>query len=223
MNFFGLFKKKEKTIKHYQRYPEQPYISQNRDMNQWLERVAILPDQSLVKKEMMIRNKDNLLPGHIYLLYWSNKFSDKKVPVYFEFKYGINVEKEIIFLQSENLLSEKLKATEKGLKMMDKYKTIIEKHSGASKKRTKEQIHKETIRQLMDQKKSYINLGFSQFEFIASPDSCSACKGLDGKIFNIKEMKSGKNSPPMHEGCRCSTAAYFNREEWDRDLKKRGL
>jgi len=100
---FNFFKKKDKTFKVYQNYPEQPYVSPDRDIDSWLKRVEMLPVQSVVAIEMMTRNKDGLLPGHIYLLHWLNKFTNKKVPVYFEFKYGINIEKEITFLQSESL------------------------------------------------------------------------------------------------------------------------
>lgn len=64
---------------------------------------------------------------------------------------------------------------------------------------------------------------FEQFEFITTESACDVCGPLDGKIFNVDEGMPGENMPPMHPFCKCSTAAYMDREEWDRKLKERGL
>lgn len=73
------------------------------------------------------------------------------------------------------------------------------------------------------QKDSYEKAGFEQYEFIAEPDACPVCRNLDGKIFNVSEMEIGENAVPIHPNCRCSTAAYMDREEWDKELRSRGL
>lgn len=52
---------------------------------------------------MMVRNEDGLLPGHIYMLYWLNKFTNKRIPQYFEYEYGIDFEKEVILLRDREL------------------------------------------------------------------------------------------------------------------------
>ncbi|AVO22583.1 minor capsid protein [Aeribacillus composti] len=62
-----------------------------------------------------------------------------------------------------------------------------------------------------------------QYEYIAEPDACPICKKLDGKIFNLDEAQVGVNAYPMHPNCRCSQAAYVDREAWDADLRARGL
>lgn len=62
-----------------------------------------------------------------------------------------------------------------------------------------------------------------QYEFIAEPDACPICKKLDGKIFDLKDAEVGVNAYPMHPNCRCSQAGYVDREEWDADLRARGL
>lgn len=53
---------------------------------------------------------------------------------------------------------------------------------------------------------------FEQYEFISEPDACPVCKALDGEVFNKSDMEVGTNMYPMHPNCRCSTAAYMDRE-----------
>ena len=105
---FKLFKKKENIIlnedntvqeikdKYYADFDEKPYISEERDFNDWEYRVKMFP-KMLVQKEMMIKNDDDFLPGEILLLWHltKNKNTSSDIPGYFEFKYGINY-KEVI-------------------------------------------------------------------------------------------------------------------------------
>ena len=72
------------------------------------------------------------------------------------------------------------------------------------------------------QKDSYEKTGFEQYEYIAEPTACDICSELDGKIFDVRDMQPGVNIL-MHPNCRCSSAAYMSREEWDADLRARGL
>lgn len=65
--------------------------------------------------------------------------------------------------------------------------------------------------------------GYDQYEYIAEPTACKICGDLDGEIFNVSEMQVGTNMYPMHPNCRCSTAAYFDREAFEADLAERGL
>lgn len=67
------------------------------------------------------------------------------------------------------------------------------------------------------QKKSYIENGFDEYEYIAcgGSDVCDVCKALDGKHFKIKDMIPGLNAPPMHPRCHCSTAPYVDRRDYD--------
>lgn len=74
------------------------------------------------------------------------------------------------------------------------------------------------------QKDSYKRNGFEQFVFIAlmegpgAAHTCKVCKGLDGQTFPVKMMMPGENAPPMHPNCRCSTAAWMDREVVEREL-----
>lgn len=95
MGLFDFLKKtttnnKEKNHELYSDYPEKPYISPERNMKDWLERVSLFPGM-IVDKKMMIRNEDGLLPGEILFLWWlDNKKENATIPVYFEYEYGID-------------------------------------------------------------------------------------------------------------------------------------
>ena len=134
----GIFKKIKqfissdtKTPKYnltfYSDYPEQPYISPERDMDDWLQRVSMFP-RSLVSRENMERLENGLLPGHIYMLHWHKKNKDKTVPVYFEYKYGIEFHTERNFLVTHGYLNPDYSLTSSGIDVVDKYQSIIEEH-----------------------------------------------------------------------------------------------
>lgn len=75
------------------------------------------------------------------------------------------------------------------------------------------------------QKQSFERNGFDEYEFIANRGCCDICAALDGKHFKVAKMMPGENAPPMHPHCRCSTAAYSDRaeyEEWLDFLSKGG-
>jgi SPP1 gp7 family putative phage head morphogenesis protein len=71
--------------------------------------------------------------------------------------------------------------------------------------------------QVEAQKKSYIENGLEEYEYIAcgGSDVCDVCKVLDGKHFKIKDMMPGLNAPPMHPRCHCSTAPSVDRKDYD--------
>lgn len=75
------------------------------------------------------------------------------------------------------------------------------------------------------QKQSFERNGFEEYEFIVNGGCCDICEGLSGKHFKVSKMMPGENAPPMHPHCRCSTAAYSDRaeyEEWLDFLEKGG-
>lgn len=69
--------------------------------------------------------------------------------------------------------------------------------------------------QIEAQKKSYEKNGIEEYEFIALGNACDICKAIDGKHFKTEKMMPGDNAPPMHPNCRCSTAPYIDRREYD--------
>ncbi len=65
------------------------------------------------------------------------------------------------------------------------------------------------------QKQSFERGGFDEYEFIVNGGCCEICEGLKGKHFKVAKMMPGENAPPMHPHCRCSTAAYSDRKEYE--------
>ena len=65
------------------------------------------------------------------------------------------------------------------------------------------------------QKQSFERNGFEEYEFIVNGGCCPICQALSGKHFKVEKMMPGENAPPMHPNCRCSTAAYSDREEYE--------
>jgi hypothetical protein len=173
-----------------------------------------------VQREMMIRYADGLLPGHVYMLYWLKKYTNKKVPAYFEYKYGVDFEKERAFLLNEGFLDSMNKPTAKGYEAIEKHSNVIENHAPKKSDLSIDGISQ----QILAAKENLVRNGFKQYEFIANRGCCAACAALDGKHFPVSKLKIGVNAPPMHEGCRCSIAAYeddADYEAWLNSLAKK--
>ena len=114
---------------YYSDYPEMPFISKDRELNtNWIEQASVFQN-SIVKKSMMKRYSDGLLPGHIYMLYWIDKYKNKRVPSYFEYKYGIHFEKEKKFLIEKGYLNKEGKLTESGRLTIKNHEEVIKQHS----------------------------------------------------------------------------------------------
>ena len=103
----------EKVKELYKDYPEIPYISEDRDVAKFLTEVVISKGK-LVPKRNMERTVENLLPGHIILL-WRINFetftTDSHFPKYFEYTYGVNGKKCLLELEKKDYIR-KMTATE---------------------------------------------------------------------------------------------------------------
>jgi len=111
--------------KYFSDYPEKPFISQDRELyTNWEEQVAMFPD-SIISKEAMTRFSDGLLPGHIYMLYWIHKIHRKRIPSYFEYEYGIQLEKEKTFLIKQGCLNQEGTITEQGYQALKRHTSVI--------------------------------------------------------------------------------------------------
>ena len=62
--------------------------------------------------------------------------------------------------------------------------------------------------------------GYDEYVFIATEDAktCVVCGHLDGQHFPIDKGEIAYNLPPMHPNCRCSTAAWVDREKVEQSL-----
>ena len=59
--------------------------------------------------------------------------------------------------------------------------------------------------------KSYKDANITHYIFVATLDdmTCEICGDMDGKVFPVNKALIGKNCPPLHEYCRCTTVAYI--------------
>lgn len=96
----------------YKDYPEQPYISSSRDLKAWEETPEEFP-YGIIERKNMIRLEDNILPGHIIMLWrinFDNFTNETVIPQYFEYRYGVNsdeVLKDLVDLKYIELNSAK--------------------------------------------------------------------------------------------------------------------
>lgn len=121
--------------RYYINYPEKPFISKDREENtNWEENAAMY---GIVDRKMMMRYGDGLLPGDVYLLFWIGKRkSFKRVPSYFEYRYGISFDKELNFLR-ENGYLQGIEITDKGAEAIVNHYDVIDAHS-PNRKESKE-------------------------------------------------------------------------------------
>lgn len=73
------------------------------------------------------------------------------------------------------------------------------------------------------QKQSYKQNGIDQFIFIRESTACLVCKAVTTEPIPLKDFEVGINVSPIHPNCRCSTAPYFDREEFEKYLEVKGL
>lgn len=64
----------------------------------------------------------------------------------------------------------------------------------------------------------------AEYKYVAKLDgkTTKTCRGLNGKVFKVKDMKPGVNAPPMHPFCRSSVVPYVG--DWRKDFfeKRKG-
>lgn len=84
----------------YKNHDELPYISPERDLGKWLEQLSV-SSESLVPKRNMVRLEEDLLAGHIIIL-WRVQFGtytlSTVISKYFEYDYGIDAKSDIEIL-----------------------------------------------------------------------------------------------------------------------------
>ena len=95
----------------------------------------------------------------------------------------------------------------------------LRKTIGGTKANTERLTRTEMSRvQTAAQEESYKESGYEQYIFIAVGTACPICKELDEQVFPVENLKDNQYAPPIHPNCRCSTAAYMDREALEREL-----
>ncbi len=59
--------------------------------------------------------------------------------------------------------------------------------------------------EVREQIREYKKDEYKQYEIYAALDlsTCSLCREMDGRVFNLADARIGVNCPPFHTGCRC--------------------
>ena len=76
-------------------------------------------------------------------------------------------------------------------------------------------IQTESARILEDgELQSYRRCGVTKYEILGTLDrrTCPVCGKQDGKVYAVDDAQTGKNYPPFHPRCRCTTVAVFDEE-----------
>ena len=204
---------KEYRLKIYKKYyfdfPEKPFISMDRELNtNWIGQTETFLEQSIIPKSMMTRYDDGLLPGHVYMLYWLGKYANKKIPAYFEYKYGINFEAEKDFLAQNGYLEDG-KPTEKGNAMIEKHQSVITAHSkdsGSNKE------NKKVLKEVKNVPPSYDpvnnNLAGIELENAGNVDSAVS-------LYEYNVTQNFEGSHPYERLC----IIYRKRKKYDDEIR----
>lgn len=100
----------------------------------------------------------------------------------------------------------------------------LRKKVGNTKFNTERLVRTEFGRiQIETQRYLYLSNDIKKYVVITEKDACDICLPFDGKVFNVSEMEQSVNAPIFHPQCRCSSASYFDREEWEQGMRDRGL
>ena len=146
--------------RYYTNYPEKPYISRDREINtNWLEQAEFMLQNTKIDPRVplknMVRFSDGLLPGHIYMLFWlEQNGAGKRIPSYFEYKYGINFNNEYNFLSINGYIAD-AKPTPKGTYAITTHHAVIDEHSpeATSAKQAQQQFANSEYISIMQPKK----------------------------------------------------------------------
>ncbi|RMC46586.1 minor capsid protein [Lactobacillus sp. ESL0230] len=214
-------------------YNNIPYIKDEESaeyvLNNWN---TSAPVPRAYMKNQIFKGK-KLVTGEIVLLWWlTSRKNTNSIPLYFYREYGINANESIKKLQRYGLLSTEKRLTLDGKQLLKNKQKIIHNHKTDktwagigpikyhyNKVKEAEELENATYQE-------YLDSGIKQYSFLATLDTktCSICGNLDGKIFDIKETKTGINYPLIHPGCRCTTMPYIeglpdSSERWARNPK----
>ena len=101
--------------------------------------------------------------------------------------------------------------------------THLQKLFGVAKSRAETLMRTELARVQTDaQMRAFKENGYDKYIFIAEDDSrtCNVCISQDNEVFEVKDMQIGVTAPPLHPNCRCSTAAYMDRKDFNEWLSE---
>lgn len=204
-------------------YPVIPALPDENECSRIMQSYKTYP-ASLVPKEYMNVMEDDLMRGHIIMVWWINKRKTdiNCFPQYFLYKYGLNFSEEIPFLESKKLIRRN-KSTAIGKRLLAKHKQTIAEH------RSSYSINKDgTVNYQIYQPTSPPHPLIEDADYYTiicnlSIDTCDKCARLDNKVFFTKDIEVGENFPPHCNSCTCCASPYSinlrkePHERWYRD------
>ena len=95
----------------------------------------------------------------------------------------------------------------------------LEKMFGVSRRNAERLMATELARVQTDaQMQTFKENDIDEYIFLSMDTACKTCMALNEEHFPVKDAMPGENAPPIHPNCRCSTAAYIDREALEREL-----
>lgn len=106
----------------------------------------------------------------------------------------------------------------------DKISAEISHELDVSKSNAKRLVQTESAAIHASSRKSmFKQMGVEKYEILATLDTRTTeiCRGLDGKVFNVKDYEVGITAPPFHVYCRSTTIPYFDDDIQDEIVERR--
>lgn len=106
----------------------------------------------------------------------------------------------------------------------DKISAEISHELNVSKSNAKRLVQTESAAIHASSRKSmFKQMGVEKYEILATLDTRTTeiCRGLDGKVFNVKDYEVGITAPPFHVYCRSTTIPYFDDDIQDEIVERR--
>lgn len=106
----------------------------------------------------------------------------------------------------------------------DKISAEISHELDVSKSNAKRLVQTESAAIHASSRKSmFKQMGIEKYEILATLDTRTTeiCRGLDGKVFNVKDYEVGITAPPFHVYCRSTTIPYFDDDIQDEIVERR--
>lgn len=132
-----------------------------------------------------------------------------------------------IWIRKDKLLSSLDTNLKQGLitgRSPDKISAEISHELDVSKSNAKRLVQTESAAIHASSRKSmFKQMGVEKYEILATLDTRTTeiCRGLDGKVFNVKDYEVGITAPPFHVYCRSTTIPYFDDDIQDEIVERR--
>lgn len=126
----GVLSLREKLEQDYceDGYDKIPYIASEGDAHDLLKQIKLSNTLLPHKSYMTFINDDELVFGHVVILWWVKNVNRKRIPKFFTQEYGLKFKDELKWLKTLDFVDEENVLTQKGEDMLNSHTDIIEYH-----------------------------------------------------------------------------------------------